>query len=94
MSTTESAIATVLAAKAHTVQPIDQPLDNHRLYGVNDVADRAGLSRGMIYRAMSDDPVKRNGLPYLASLTVGNARRIRGRVYRAWVDALEASSGE
>ena len=55
-----------------------------------DFARRAELGRTLIYRAMSNDPVYRGALPYLPSLKVGRARRIRLETGRAWLRELEA----
>ena len=52
-------------------------------------AKACGLCRTMIYRAMSPDPAKRKGLPFLASFKVGAARRIRVSTRRKWLEDLE-----
>ena len=50
------------------------------------------FGRTMLYRAMSDDPAYRGTLPYLPSLKVGRARRIRLETGRAWLCELEAQT--
>jgi hypothetical protein len=56
---------------------------------VEDAARVAGFSRTFLYQALNPDPECRNGLPYLASLKAGKARRIRLPTLRQWLAALE-----
>jgi hypothetical protein len=59
---------------------------------VNDFARRVGVGRSIIYRTMSDDPAYRGMLPYLPSLKIGRARRIRLVTGRDWLHKLEAQT--
>jgi hypothetical protein len=45
----------------------------------------------MLYQAMSDDPEKRQGLPFLPSLKVGKRRLIRSEALRGWLTSIEAA---
>lgn len=59
---------------------------------VDDAARVAGVGRTSLYKAMSSDPDRREGFPYLPSIKVGRARRIRLSTLRTWLAALEAAS--
>ena len=67
-----------------------QPSFEPEAVPVYEFARRAGVGRTMVYRAMSADPAYRGTLPYLASLKIGGARRIRLATGRAWLRDLEA----
>jgi hypothetical protein len=58
-----------------------------------EVAARAvGLSRSLLFLAMSQDPEKRRGLPFLAYVKAGKRRLIRTETRRAWLKQLEESA--
>jgi hypothetical protein len=59
---------------------------------VDDFARRAGVGRTLVYRAMSSNPDYRGTLPYLPSMKLGRARRIRLEAGRAWLRELEAQT--
>jgi hypothetical protein len=50
------------------------------------------LCRSTKYRAISPDPEKRDGLPFLPSFTVGRRRLILESDHRAWLEQLRAAS--
>jgi len=65
----------------------------HRAYSVPAAQMFTGMGRNSLYLAMSRDPAKRGGLPFLPSFRVGGRRLIRGRALVAWLDELEARGG-
>jgi hypothetical protein len=56
---------------------------------VDDAARISGFCRSFLYPALNPDPAKRKGLPYLPSLKVRKARRIRLSTLRQWLADLE-----
>ena len=56
---------------------------------VDIAAQKAGLGRVMLYRAISDDREYRKGLPFLPSLKVGKRRLIRVAALREWLAGIE-----
>ncbi len=56
---------------------------------VDDAARISGFCRSFLYPALNPDPAKRKGLPYLPSLKVRKARRIRLSTLRQWLANLE-----
>jgi hypothetical protein len=56
---------------------------------VDDAARIAGLSRTFLYQSMNLDASYREGLPFLPSIKVGKARRIRLGTLRQWLASLE-----
>lgn len=61
---------------------------------VGEAARMAGFGRSTLYIAMDPDPSKRGRLPFLASLKLGKARRIRVPTLRAWLEELERANVE
>lgn len=61
---------------------------------VDDAARVAGVGRTSLYKAMNPDPDRRERFPYLSSIKVGRARRIRLSTLRAWLAALEVASDQ
>lgn len=59
---------------------------------VETAARLVELGRSTLYKALHPDPGYRDGLPHLASVKVGNARRIRVPTLRAWLSALETTT--
>lgn len=57
---------------------------------VADAAKIGGQSRTVLYQAMSPDPKKRNGLPFLPSLKVGKRRLVLVETYRQWLVSFES----
>jgi hypothetical protein len=55
-------------------------------------AHACGVGRSTIYLAMSPDPAKRKGLPFLPSFKIGQLRRIRAETRRQWLKDLEAAA--
>jgi hypothetical protein len=60
-------------------------------HSVEETAHHSGVGRSTIYKAINPDPAKRDGLPFLASFTVGRRRLIRTSTRQAWLAALEAA---
>jgi hypothetical protein len=60
---------------------------------VDGAARVAGVGRTKLYQAMNLVPKYRAGLPFLRSLKIGTARRVRLSTWRAWLAELEATSG-
>ena len=58
---------------------------------VKETARAVGVCPAMIWSALSPDPSKRRGLPFLPSFKVGRRRLVRPAARRAWVQALEAA---
>lgn len=56
---------------------------------VEQAAHASGISRSFIYRALSPDPAKRRGIPFLPSVKVGKRRIILRPTRRAWLRKLE-----
>jgi hypothetical protein len=73
-----------------TEAAIPPTLNPDAAYPVNEACLITATGRSRLYQAMSNDPAVRNGLPHLASFTVGKRRLIRGKALAAWLDALEA----
>jgi hypothetical protein len=48
--------------------------------------------RSTKYKAISPDPAKRAGLPFLPSFTIGRRRLILAADHREWLDKLRAAS--
>jgi hypothetical protein len=57
--------------------------------GVAEAAARAGLSRTVIYEAMSADGAGARGWPVLPSILLGGRRLIRLASLRTWLADLE-----
>jgi hypothetical protein len=55
-------------------------------------AHLCGVCRTIIYRAINPDPAKRGGLPFLPSLKIGGARRIRREARLKWLADLETAT--
>ena len=83
-----------MSTNRHTLEslPLPQPTPTPEAVAVDEFARRAGVGRSLLYRAMSSDPEYRGNLPYLASLKLGRARRIRLETGRAWLRELEAQT--
>jgi hypothetical protein len=61
---------------------------------VDDATYVANIGRTKLYQAMHPDPKYRAGLPFLPSIRIGKARRIRVATLRTWLAELEAISSE
>lgn len=61
---------------------------------VDDAARMAHLGRTTLYKAMHPDPKYRAGLPFLPSIKIGKARRLRVPTLRSWLAELEAVASE
>jgi hypothetical protein len=57
----------------------------------DEAAHRSNLGRSTIFKAISRDPAKRDGLPFLPSFKVGRRRLILTATRRAWLAELEAA---
>lgn len=61
-------------------------------FTVDGACGASGVGRTTLYQAMSDDPEKRQGLPFLPSLKVGRRRLIRSEALRGWLATIESAS--
>ena len=56
---------------------------------VAEAAERAGISRTLIYEALSSRLAKERGWPVLPSISLGGRRLVRLEALRAWLLSLE-----
>lgn len=56
---------------------------------VKEAAARAGVSRTLLYEALSSELAARRGWPVLPSIALGGRRLVRVEALRAWLAALE-----
>jgi hypothetical protein len=52
---------------------------------VDEATHLANIGRTKLYQAMNPDPRYRAGLPFLPSIKIGKARRLRMQTLRAWL---------
>jgi hypothetical protein len=57
---------------------------------VKEAAAKAGVSRTLLYEALSPELAARRGWPVLPSIALGGRRLIRVEALRAWLAALES----
>jgi hypothetical protein len=57
---------------------------------VKEAAARAGVSRTLLYEALSPELAEQRGWPILPSIALGGRRLIRVEALRAWLAALES----
>jgi hypothetical protein len=56
---------------------------------VKEAAVKAGVSRTLLYEALSPELAARRGWPVLPSIVLGGRRLIRVEALRAWLASLE-----
>jgi len=56
---------------------------------VKEAAAKAGVSRTLLYEALSPELAARRGWPVLPSIALGGRRLIRVEALRRWLESLE-----
>lgn len=80
----------LLATTSKLPQQLFGPGIEPEVLNVKEAAAKAGVSRTLLYEALSPELAAQRGWPVLPSIVLGGRRLIRVEALRAWLASLES----